>query len=86
MRAMPTAAAVAAIQVRTGTGSFRNTLAQITVRSGLTLITTKVFAIVVREIANKNAANITAHIRPEMSPGRCARLTAAQGEALRISR
>ena len=40
-----------------------------TVSSGLTLITTSAFAVVVSESANRNAVNIIAHIKPETRPG-----------------
>jgi len=73
---------VFAIQVRGGTGSLRKMRAKTAVRSGLTLMTTSVLAVVVIESANRKAVNITAHIRPETRPGQPASRTAFQGDVL----
>ena len=79
IHAMPTAAAEAAIHVRSGTGSFRKRLAKTAVRSGLTLMTTSVLAVVVSDKAKRNAVNMIAHMRPESRPGRPAARTAFHG-------
>src|SRR5213596_3197201 len=52
IHAMPAPAAAAASQVRIRTGSLKTSRASTTVRSGLTLMTTSVLAVVVRESAS----------------------------------
>ena len=79
MKPIPIAAALAAIQVRGGTGSLRKMRAKTTVRSGLTLMTTSAFAVVVIDSANMKAVNITVHITPETRPGQPPARTARQG-------
>jgi hypothetical protein len=86
MNAMPAMAATAASQVRSGIGSLSTIRAHTTVRSGLTLIMTRVFAVVVRESAITNAVNITAQRKPEKSPGTPAARAAARGLRPRTAR
>src|SRR5207244_78070 len=79
IHAMPAPAAAAASQVRIRTGSLKTRRASSTVRSGLTLITTSVLAVVVRESASTNAVNITPHSAPDKRPGQPAPRAARQG-------